>query len=67
MRFINGALTETIDPKLYYSRFSFLESGKDAIDLKFNKNRRNNTIGTSLPSNKGKYYARSTLIKNLIP
>lgn len=34
MRLINGAITEVLDPKLYYSRFSFLESGKEAIDLK---------------------------------
>ena len=33
MRLINGAITEVLDPKLYYSRFSFLESGKEAIDL----------------------------------
>lgn len=34
MRLVNGAITEILDPKLYYSRFSFLESGKEAIDLK---------------------------------
>ena len=34
MRSINGVITELIDPKIYYSRFSFLESGKDAIDIK---------------------------------
>jgi hypothetical protein len=34
MRLINGAITEVLDPKIYYSRFSFLESGKEAIDLK---------------------------------
>jgi hypothetical protein len=31
---INCLITEIIDPKLYYSRFSFLESGKEAIDIK---------------------------------
>ena len=35
MRSINCVITELLDPKIYYSRFSFLESGKDAIDLKF--------------------------------
>ena len=35
MRLINGAITEVLDPKIYYSRFSFLESGKEAIDLKY--------------------------------
>lgn len=34
MRSINGVITEILDPKIYYSRFSFLESGKEAIDIK---------------------------------
>lgn len=34
MRLINALITEIIDPNLYYSRFSFLESGKEAIDIK---------------------------------
>jgi hypothetical protein len=40
MQLINGAITELIDPKIYYSRFSFLESGKEAIDRKFKLNKR---------------------------
>jgi len=35
MRLISGVITEILDPKLYLSRFSFLESGKDAIDIKY--------------------------------
>ena len=35
MRLVNGVITELLDPKIYYSRFSFLESGKEAIDKKF--------------------------------
>ena len=35
MRFVNGVITELLDPKIYYSRFSFLESGKEAIYKKF--------------------------------
>jgi hypothetical protein len=34
MQRINQLITEIIDPNLYYSRFSFLESGKEAIDIK---------------------------------
>lgn len=34
MQLVNGIITELLDPNLYYSRFSFLESGKDALDLK---------------------------------
>jgi hypothetical protein len=34
MRLMNGVISEIIDPDMYYSRLSFLESGKDAIDIK---------------------------------
>ncbi len=34
MHLMSCLTTEIIDPNLYYSRFSFLESGKEAIDLK---------------------------------
>jgi len=78
LRLINGAMTEILDPKIYYSRFSFLESGKDAIDLKHkmtkkkSPNRLDNvnsspTASSTLPNVKNKYYTRSTLMKNLIP
>ncbi len=70
MRLLNGAVTEVLDPKIYYSRFSFLESGKEAIDIKYrnNKKKSSNTEGSvSLPNVKNKYYTRSTLVKNLIP
>jgi hypothetical protein len=33
-RYMNGVISEILDPNLYYSRFSFLESSKDAIDIK---------------------------------
>ena len=41
MRFVNGVITELLDPKIYYSRFSFLESGKEAIDRKFDISTKN--------------------------
>ncbi len=28
MRLVNGVITELLDPKMFYSRLSFLESGK---------------------------------------
>jgi len=34
MQLVNGIITELLDPNVYYSRFSFLESGKDALDFK---------------------------------
>ena len=33
-RLINGVITELIDPNIFFSRVSFLESGKEAIDIK---------------------------------
>jgi hypothetical protein len=34
MRLVNGVITELLDPMIFFSRFSFLESGKQAIELK---------------------------------
>lgn len=67
LRLINGAITEVLDPKIYYSRFSFLESGKEAIDLKNKITRNGGGDPLQLPNVKNKYYTRSTLVKNLIP
>ena len=35
LRLMQGFITEILDPNLYYSRISFLESGKEAIDIKY--------------------------------
>lgn len=71
MRLIMGCITEMLDPKLYFSRFSFLESGKEAIDIKNRIFKTSNLKGAGespfLPNVKGKFYTRSTLIKNLFP
>ena len=34
MKLINDLITQLIDPNLYYSRFSFFESGREAINIK---------------------------------
>lgn len=62
MKSVNGVITELLDPKIYYSRFSFLESGKDAIDIK-------NAMASKRLAGKTKFqhYTRSALVKNLIP
>lgn len=75
MRLISGCITEIVDPKLYYSRFSFLESGKEAIDIKHRMFKMSNLkmphvdqqTSPFLPKDKNKYYTRSTLVKNLFP
>ena len=35
MKLINDLITQIIDPNIFYSRFSFFESGRDAINLKY--------------------------------
>ena len=67
MRLVNGVITELIDPKIYYSRFSFLESGKEAIDKKFLISTKNTAKSGPQEDKRGKYYTRSALVKNLIP
>ena len=34
MKLINDLITSLFDPSLYFSRFSFLESGREAVNLK---------------------------------
>lgn len=63
MKLINGVITEILDPQLYFSRFSFLESNRDAIELKQKRANKQQF----LPQVKGKYYTRSALVKSLIP
>lgn len=38
MKLMNDVITQLIDPNLYFSRFSFLESDKEAINIKFEVN-----------------------------
>ena len=66
-RLINGVITEIFDPNLFYSRLSFLESGKEAIDIKSNLNQGKAHNGYRLPNIQSKFYTRSALVKNLIP
>ena len=65
MRLVNGVITELLDPKVYYSRFSFLESGKEAIDKKHVINTKKTS--NNLEKGVSKYYTRSALVKNVIP
>jgi len=78
MKHMNSLITEILDPKIYFSRLSFMESGKDAIDIKHKMFRRSGATAVSagaaiagtpspLPNVKNKFYTRSTLVKNLFP
>lgn len=67
LRLINAVVSEIFDQNLFYSRLSFLESGKDALDIK-NALRRGKMIkGFRLPAIKERFNTRSSLVKNLIP
>ena len=60
MRLINGIITQMLDPNLFYSRFSFLESGKEALDIKVKINKQQDQT-------KKKFCARSPLVESLVP
>ena len=66
-RLMQGFITEILDPNLYFSRISFLESSKEAIDIKYELGK-GKSVGFQqykLPSISNKYYTRSTLVANL--
>ena len=67
LRLINGVITEIFDPNIFFSRLSFLESGKDAIDIKTFLNQGKTYNGYKQPNIQNKFYTRSALVKNLIP
>lgn len=47
---------------MFYSRFSFFESGKEALDIKMRINQKEKH-----QDSKKKFFTRSALVKNLIP
>ena len=49
-----------VDPNLYYSRFSFFESSREAINIKFEKSKRQ-------MNGPKKFFTRSALVQQLIP
>lgn len=62
MKLINDLITKLIDPNIYYSRFSFFESGRDAIAIKYEKARSGNSM-----SQQNKFFRRSALVEQLFP
>ena len=56
MKLINDVITQLIDPNVYYSRLSFFESGKDAINIKYEKSKKQPSNGMS------KFFMRSALV-----
>ena len=62
MKLINDLITQLIDPNIFYSRFSFFESGRDAINIKYSKAR-----SAAHESTRNKFFTRSALVSQLIP
>lgn len=60
---LNDVITRLLDPNLFFSRFSFFESDKGAVNLKFKMKKG----GIGLPALKAKYNTRSPLMKALVP
>ena len=67
LRLVNGVITELFDPNIFYSRLSFFESGKDAIDIKTVLKQGKSHNGFRLPRLQEKFNTRSALMTNLIP
>ena len=57
MKLIDDVITQIIDPNIFYSRFSFFESGREAINLKYNKAR-----SAAHESTRNKFFTRSALV-----
>lgn len=49
-----------LDPNIYYSRMSFFESGRQAINIKYEKSKRTH-------NSQNKFFTRSALVQQLIP
>ena len=60
MKLINDVITELIDPNKYYSRFSFLASGREAIRLKQIMAKKTMMGGKD-------FFTRSILVQQLVP
>jgi hypothetical protein len=61
-KLINDVITVLLDPNMFYSRFSFFESEKDAMKLTYYKAR-----ASKLPKINSKIFTRSALVKTLFP
>jgi hypothetical protein len=61
-KLINDVITILLDPNMFYSRFSFFESEKDAMRLTYHKAR-----ASKLPKINSKLFTRSALMKSLFP
>lgn len=57
-RLINDLITALVDPNLYYSRFSFFESGREAIEIKMQQVKKG-----LIAAPKKKFMIRSTLMQ----
>ncbi len=73
MKLINDVVTHLLDPNIFFSRFSFFESGREAINIKFDVSivsiltvlQKQKT--STLPKIRNKFFTRSALVSNLIP
>ena len=57
MKLINDLITQLIDPNIFFSRFSFFESGRDVISIKYMKSR-----SAAHQSTRTKFFTRSALL-----
>lgn len=65
---MNGVITELLDPNLYYSRLTFLDSDKEAFDIyeKLHMGKRIGFQEYKLPNIADKFYTRSSKVRYLL-
>jgi len=61
-KLVNDVITILMDPNMFFSRFSFFESEKDAMRLTYHKTR-----ASKIPKINSKLFTRSALMKSLFP
>jgi hypothetical protein len=59
MKLVNDVITHLLDPNIYYSRFSFLESGKEAINIKVEVSQCPSALRTQYIEKQNLYFAKN--------
>jgi len=59
MKLINDLITQLFDPNLFFSRFSFLESNREAINIKYQKSKQQSNSSSQADSSRDPHWSRS--------
>ena len=59
MKLINDLITQLFDPNLFFSRFSFLESNREAINIKYQKSKQQSNSSSQADSSRDPHWSSS--------